>query len=31
MLKNNFTIEQIKSITKLTEEEIEEIRKNMEK
>ena len=24
MLKNNFTIEQIKSITKLTEEEIEE-------
>ena len=31
MLKNNFTIEQIKTITKLTEEEIEEIRKNMEK
>lgn len=28
MLKNNFTIEQIKNITKLTEEEIEEIRKN---
>ena len=31
MLKNNFTIEQIKSITKLAEEEIEEIRKSMKK
>ena len=31
MLKNNFTEEQIKSITKITEEELEEIRKNMEK
>ena len=28
MLKNNFTIEQIKKITKLTEEEIEKIRKD---
>ena len=31
MLKNNFTEEQIKSVTKITEEEIEEIRKSMKK
>ena len=28
MLKNNFTIEQIQVITKLTKEEIEKLRKN---